>query len=75
MKPQPHLPRVQQFQVDPCGRLPRDLRRAATAILNSLRQPDPFPLLLPIGQAYAVAIALDAARTQNLLILRQVEYE
>jgi|GEM_PF-6793076 len=69
------LPRVLQRQTDPFNLLPRDLRRAATETLNRLRQTDPYPLLLPIEQAYVVKIALDAAKTQNLIILREAQYE
>ena len=71
----PKLKRVIQCQIDPQRRLPRPLRRRACEILNDLRQPSLEPLLVPIAEASVVAIALNAAFTQGLITLREVEFE
>ena len=71
----PRLKRVIQCQIDPQRRLPRPLRRRACEILNDLRQPGLTPLRVPISEASVVEIALNAAFTQGLLVLREVEFE
>ena len=68
------LKRVLQCQVDPCRLLPLPLRRRATEILNALRQTDPAPLQLPIGEAHVVGIAMHAAYQQGLQVVRSVAY-
>jgi hypothetical protein len=66
---------VRQIEVDPYSRLPREVRREATRILNALREPTQGPLLLPISLAYVAQVAMDAAATQGLILLRAVVFQ